>query len=83
MSCSACIIAAINVRTARFDAGRIECAARSLAGAPQFFEAVQANAITPDYRDRLNTIFGSDIAGGHAKVKGYADRIAAARKSTR
>lgn len=52
-----------------------ECSARALAGSPEYFDASQANAITPRYRAALQRVFGGDWKAGHGRVQDWAQRI--------
>lgn len=81
MSCSACDIAQVNIRTGRFNADCKPCAARSLAQSPLFADAMEADAITPLYRDALRFFLGDDdVSAAHAQVKGFAALLKAAEK---
>lgn len=74
-ACDACLRARINPRTSRYTAGCAECQARAVAQAPEFVELVEAEALTPGYRSRLQQIFGSGWIQGHELVKQAAQRI--------
>lgn len=58
-----------------YTAGCPECAARALATSPGYFEAAQANAITPRYRAALQQTYGADWRAGHERVREWAERI--------
>lgn len=73
--CSACIIAAVNPRTGRFNVGCFACEARSLANEPAFFESVEAESVTPAYRARLQMVFGDRWKEGHASVRAWSERM--------
>lgn len=73
--CSACIIAAVNPCTGRFNVGCFACEARSLANEPAFFESVEAESVTPAYRARLQMVFGGQWKVGHAAVRAWSEAI--------
>ena len=78
--CHACDIAQVNVRTGHFNANCKPCAARSLAQSPLYADAMQADAITPLYRDALRLFIGDDVSAAHAHVKGFAALLQAAER---
>ena len=78
--CHACDIAQVNVRTGHFNANCKPCAARSLAQSPLYADAMQADAITPLYRDALRLFIGDDVSAAHAQVKGFAALLQAAER---
>lgn len=81
MTCQSCTEAESNPLTPSFHAGCKECAARALAGGPQFWQASKAKDIAAGgYRDALQSIFGDGWQQWHTKVRGWADRIAAAQR---
>ena len=56
------------------------CQARMIAHGKDRFDAIQAGAITPQYRDTLRAAFGDAWKEGAAMVKAWADKIEAAMK---
>jgi hypothetical protein len=79
VTCEPCAVAKVNALTGRVNAACKECSARSLAGSPQFRESIDAAAITPKYRARLQQAFGAEWKEAHSKVREWAERIAAAK----
>lgn len=75
MTCEACQRAEAHPRTGMYQANCQECTARALANSPQYFDAMKAEAITPAYRDALQSAFGQDWKAGHERVKHWARRI--------
>lgn len=73
MSCPACTEAMRSPHSGMFQADCQDCTARALAHSPICFEAAQAGAITPAYRDALQFAFGEDWIAGHARVKRWVD----------
>lgn len=75
MTCEACTTAQANPFSGLYRAGCPECKARALAQSPQFFDAVAAEAITPNYRSALELSFGAEWKEGHARVKAWAEKL--------
>lgn len=75
MSCPCCVIAKVNPRFVRYEAGCSECSARWLAGDPRFRDAMEADAMTPDYRRALHDRFGADWQAAHERVKVWAEKL--------
>ncbi len=75
MDCEACLRAETNPRTGWMRADCLECAARSIANSPAFYQSTEADAITPTYRAALWAFFGNDWREGHARVKAWKARI--------
>jgi hypothetical protein len=69
MICKACEESRANRWCGHFRADCHDCKARALANSPACFEAAQAGAITPSYRDALQAEFGEKWLEGHEKVK--------------
>jgi hypothetical protein len=72
VSCPACTEAMQNRYCGAYRADCLECAARSLSQSPAHHAAAQANAMTPRYRDALQSRFGADWMAMHARVKWWA-----------
>ncbi len=78
-TCPACERADANPLSGMYEANCRPCDARALSQAPLFFESVEAEAVTPGYRARLQALFGSEWVQAHEEVKRWAERIKAAR----
>ena len=74
-TCPACTEFASNPQTGSYRAQCLECKARSIANSPLYFEASQAEAITPAYRSALQRAFGGAWLEFHQRVKAYAELI--------
>lgn len=81
--CEPCSIAKVNARTGHYSANCRACKARALAQAPQFFESIAAEAITPAYRDSLQAAFGAGWKEAHAEVRAWHERITASKNQRR
>ena len=75
MTCPCCVIAKVNPRTARFDAGCPECDARALASDPRFHACGLTGALSVEYIAALRSVFGDDWRVGHEQVKDWAKRM--------
>lgn len=80
MGCDDCKAAEVRPLHPVYQAQCLGCQARMIAHSPQRFDAIQAGAITPDYRDTLRRAFGDAWKEGAARVKAWADKIEAAMK---
>ena len=56
--CEPCTIASTDPRTGYYGVGCKECAARALAGGPDYWESSKARKLTPGYRHALEAVFG-------------------------
>jgi hypothetical protein len=73
MTCQACAEFAANSQSHSFYPGCTECIARGLSRSPIYWNAAQADAMTPSYRHALQNAFGENWKAGHARVKHYAE----------
>lgn len=71
-SCPSCAAFEQNQRTHSFNAKCLECAARSIAGSPAYFNAASSKTIPSAYRAVLQRAFGGDWIVWHERVKYYA-----------
>lgn len=71
MNCVACTYARQHKDSGMYHAGCDGCAARALARSPMYYEAAQADAMTPAYREALRRAFGERWRDGHQLVKGW------------
>jgi hypothetical protein len=71
MICPACTQYASNPSSGAYRAGCTECATRSLALSPAFFESQRQGAITKQYRAALERAFAGDWRRGHEVVKAW------------
>ena len=78
--CEDCPVAEANALSVRYTIGCFECTARALANSPTFSVVVEANAITPAYKDALQSMFDEDLKVAHAAVSKWSRRIAAAKQ---
>lgn len=81
-ACDACAIAEKRPLTGRYTIGCRECMARALAHSPQMADALEANAITSEYRAALESAFGEGWQEGHERVKAWQHRIGHAQAAT-
>ncbi|AKJ28796.1 hypothetical protein AAW51_2105 [Caldimonas brevitalea] len=84
MSCRPCADAEANPLTGSigFEDKCDGCAARSLAHSPLYFVAARSGALTPAYRDALQSRFGRAWKSAHEQVKAWAQRIDHARRKS-
>lgn len=73
--CPACTSYASNPASGAYRAGCPECATRSLARSPAFFESQQQGAITKQYRAALERAFAGDWKRGHEVVKAWREKL--------
>ena len=74
MTCEACETARRNPLSGLYHRDCLECSARALAGSPAYHAAAMADAITPDYRDALQAVYGEAWREWHQRVKAWAAR---------
>ena len=77
MTCQACESAKANRWCGAYHADCLECSARALSHSPAYHAAATADAMTPAYRDALQSVFGDAWKDGHARVKAWAEMRAA------
>lgn len=71
--CTSCSAALRDRNSGLYRADCLDCQARAVARSPQYFDARQAAAITPAYRDVLQRVFGGmSILEAHERVKRWA-----------
>lgn len=75
MSCPNCTAAQTIKHWAIYHSACHGCKVRALAGSPAFFEAIQANALTPRYRSELQANFGQHWRNAHEQVKAELKRM--------
>lgn len=75
MTCTNCEQARTTKHWAVFQADCHGCKVRALAGSTAFFEAIQANALTPRYRSELQANFGQHWRNAHEQVKAELKRM--------
>ena len=77
MTCQDCAQAQTAKHWGGYHADCHGCQVRSMASGPAYFSAVQANAITGQYRGALQALFGGGWKQAHEEVKAEHARLAA------
>ena len=77
MSCEHCASAQHDAHWPGYRAKCRGCQVRAMANGPAFFEAAQANRISPPYRLALEKLFGGDWQASHREVRAEFERLQA------
>lgn len=75
MSCPDCQKAQTVRHWGGYQANCRGCKVRSLASGAAYFTAMEANAMTPNYRSALQNAFGQDWRAAHEEVKAEHERL--------
>lgn len=75
MTCEACAAHAKNPTSGAYKGCCQQCAIRSIAKSPAYWESQRLGAITAGYRAALERAFAGDVKAGHAAVKNFVEKL--------